>query len=462
MLEENTKSAMIVWLPSYPRSGNTLLRTMLRQVFGLGTNSKYNDSSDLGADPAISSAVGHLSYAGCWEDELSRIRNGSDLRLVKTHEAPEGDEPAIFIVRHGWLACVSNQHYLRDFRGTEAPLADVIAGTIDEFPSWGRMLDLWDPLNRPHTLLIRFEDLVNSPQDVITSLHSFLKVPMIAEWKNNFAELQRLNSKFFRAGKVDMTEESFGHENAALFASLHGDWMHRLGYAKNGGARPALCGRLRSLIECNSAIGALATTAKQQAEYIAVLEKERSRLTTESETARADATSARSESQRHIDAIKAQLDQLAATSHEQAALIAILQRERDRMASESESARADATSARSENQRHIDSLKAQLDRLATASQQQTDHIAVLEAERDRLGSREQQLMQETEHLASTTQRQADHIAVLEAERDRLESREKQLMQETAHYLRVMDEQHRYIKTLESERNRLEAQLGLHK
>jgi hypothetical protein len=390
---------MIVWLPSYPRSGNTLLRTLLKQVFDLGTHSKYNDPSDLGADPRIASAVGHLTYDGSWNDELARMRNSDDLRLVKTHEGPAGDEPAIFIVRHGWSASISNQHYLRDFSKIEAPLPQVIAGTTDGFPSWGRMLDLWDPFNRPHTLLIRYEDLVNAPQEIISAIHSFLNVPVIAEWQNNFEEMRRLNPKFFRSGKVEISEETFGHDNATLFASLHGDWMNRLGYAKDNDPKPILCRMLRSLIECNPAIEETADNLSD-----------------------------------HIDTLRGQLDQLATTAQQQTDHIAVLERERDRLAV--------LTAQYSGDIAH----------LASTAKAQTDHIAVLEQEHDRLAVLTAQYSGDIAHLASTAKAQIDHIAVLEQERNRLAARETQLTGETAHYLKVMDEQLRYIKILEAERS----------
>jgi hypothetical protein len=33
----------VTWLASYPRSGNTLLRTILKQCFGLSSQSVYPD-----------------------------------------------------------------------------------------------------------------------------------------------------------------------------------------------------------------------------------------------------------------------------------------------------------------------------------------------------------------------------------------------------------------------------------
>lgn len=48
---------MIIWLASYPRSGNILLRIILKSVFGKETYSKYNDLKDIGANQKIMELV---------------------------------------------------------------------------------------------------------------------------------------------------------------------------------------------------------------------------------------------------------------------------------------------------------------------------------------------------------------------------------------------------------------------
>ena len=47
----------VTWLASYPRSGNTLLRTILKHCFGLSSQSVYPDEEF--SEPGVAEAVGH-------------------------------------------------------------------------------------------------------------------------------------------------------------------------------------------------------------------------------------------------------------------------------------------------------------------------------------------------------------------------------------------------------------------
>ena len=49
-----------IWLTSYPRSGNTLVRTILYQCFNLKTGSVY--SNDLGGNINLENYVGHIEF----------------------------------------------------------------------------------------------------------------------------------------------------------------------------------------------------------------------------------------------------------------------------------------------------------------------------------------------------------------------------------------------------------------
>jgi hypothetical protein len=82
---------------------------------------------------------------------------------VKTHDPPEDNCKAIYIVRDGRSTCVSFYHYLKDFPHLDLKFSirDVIAG-FTPFGSWGDHLDHWKPLDRPNTLFLKYEDLVST------------------------------------------------------------------------------------------------------------------------------------------------------------------------------------------------------------------------------------------------------------------------------------------------------------
>jgi hypothetical protein len=222
---------MIVWLASYPRSGNTLARQMLRQAFDCESYSQYNDPLDIGGRPEVAAAVGHRSYAGPWQAFLEEARTSVHLHLIKTHHAPQDDAPAIYLVRDGRSAAVSFYHLLRDVRGREdVTLEQVIEGRTP-FGSWGSHLDAWQPLDRPRTLLLRFEDLTDRPQQAIAALAAFLDRRPVAEWRNDLEHLQDLFPGFFRAGSDTANLAEMDDACRTLFESRHGPWLRRLGYS---------------------------------------------------------------------------------------------------------------------------------------------------------------------------------------------------------------------------------------
>ena len=62
----------IIWLASYPRSGNTLLRTVLWHCFGLRSASLYPE--DLGGNKELKRYIGHID-----QSELEFV--GPDLKI---------------------------------------------------------------------------------------------------------------------------------------------------------------------------------------------------------------------------------------------------------------------------------------------------------------------------------------------------------------------------------------------
>ena len=87
-----------IYLASYPRSGNTFLRMVLLNCFGLKTGSIY--PADLGRNQALERFVGHIEHDAFGDIAFPQ----GNLPLLKTHELPRDDLPAIYIVRDGRAA----------------------------------------------------------------------------------------------------------------------------------------------------------------------------------------------------------------------------------------------------------------------------------------------------------------------------------------------------------------------
>ncbi len=143
------KNNEIIWLASYPRSGNTFLRTILWQCFQLHSASIY--PGDLGKNKTLGNTVGHIEHGP--NGKISFPENA--LPRIKTHEYPLDNGPTIYVVRDGRAVCAS----LWQFYKHTIPLKHCIDGT-QRFGRWCDHLHAWNPLSRANTLLLRYEDMV--------------------------------------------------------------------------------------------------------------------------------------------------------------------------------------------------------------------------------------------------------------------------------------------------------------
>jgi hypothetical protein len=229
---------MIVWLASYPRSGNTMLRILLHRVFALSSTDVHGslEPSRTVEQWATTPLRRHyLEYGYLIQEDvaafLAQARESAGPVLVKTHDPPADDSPAIYVVRDGRAAIASYRHYLKDFDGVSASLDAVLRGAVG-MGAWSAHLASWQPLTRPRTLLVRFEDVIAKPQAVIAALARFLDRAPVAEWSNPNRALQAIDSSFFRGGSNARGIAEWSPADMAVFWELHGAWMARLGYAR--------------------------------------------------------------------------------------------------------------------------------------------------------------------------------------------------------------------------------------
>jgi hypothetical protein len=252
---------MIVWLASYPRSGNTMFRMMLHQVFGCVSHSKYYSPEKFEQHNKINPAsMGARPLPSIWESAYESMTRDPDCAyLVKTHDPPEDKQHAIYIVRNGLAAIRSYKHFLHDVNHVEYSLEQVIGGE-PLFGSWGRHLDEWNPLERSNTLLLKYEDLVKCPDEQLQRVGDFIGLRRKTKWVNSFDDLHARNPKMYRQGPNVSYGQGFTEAQKLLFYALHGDWMARFGYSEPGFKTPR---ELRALLpERLQTLIALTRTAK--------------------------------------------------------------------------------------------------------------------------------------------------------------------------------------------------------
>lgn len=230
---------MIVWLASYPRSGNTFFRIVAKQAFGIETQSIYDDPAlhKMGA----ADVVGHRDI----DKPLEALEAETRRYLVKTHDSPSDGRPAIYLVRDGRDSLVSYAHYKmgegsshnigparlvarRRFKKTLRQL--VTSG--DRFQSWSEHVESWLKREAP-TSIVRFDELAQRPLDTVFT--ALVEVGFEVDKAERaqiptFEELHDRWPSFFRCGRSGAWKSEMRGHIQQLFWIHHGTTMERLGY----------------------------------------------------------------------------------------------------------------------------------------------------------------------------------------------------------------------------------------
>ncbi len=224
----------MIWLASYPRSGNTFLRIVLQEVYGLRTSS-FHEESGRPLDP---------DYA--------------DYPAVKTHLLPhqlrprDPSIPAVYIVRDGRDCVVSMAYQRRDILNQGTDLRShmreaIVAAWGSFFSGWSKHVRQW---TKRASVVIRFEQLIQDPIACAEQLRPFLDLP--EPRREQLPTFDDLRTKdfgfgrkrnhlhadggrtwrrlFFRRGEVGSWRNEMPGDLQRLFIRLHGDVLQEFGY----------------------------------------------------------------------------------------------------------------------------------------------------------------------------------------------------------------------------------------
>jgi hypothetical protein len=227
----------MIWLASFPRSGNTFFRIILHEVYGV-SSSTFHRERGRPADPDYD------KYA-----------------VVKTHLLPYQLEPkdpkipAVYLVRDGRDALISIAHHRKDI---VAPGSDyytnlrdaILAAEGSFFGGWSRNVEEW--LARA-AVVIRFEELIEKPVECAERLRPFIdlppprldRVPSFQDLRSrdmpygsgvqhgfSAEERESHRAKFFRRGEIGGWREEMPDDLHSVFWKLHGRAMRKLGYQR--------------------------------------------------------------------------------------------------------------------------------------------------------------------------------------------------------------------------------------
>jgi hypothetical protein len=249
---------MIIWLASYPRSGNTFFRILLNHIYGIQTYSIYNDPlfSEL---RGFADVVGHQKL----EMDYEEMAASDELFFVKTHDLPSDCSPAIYLVRDGRDSIVSYAHYIMSFRDKMSPERSlqkslrkpvkallrglgwdehaaitkklIFSAKGSQHGTWGENVQHW--LKRDAvTFLVRYEDLIQAPTEYTIEAIDAVDLNNSLAIKDGtippFEELHQRWPQFFRQGKSGKWRQEMNQELQELFWNYHGGVMEMLGYEK--------------------------------------------------------------------------------------------------------------------------------------------------------------------------------------------------------------------------------------
>jgi hypothetical protein len=277
----STPKASIVWLASYPKSGNTWTRIFLanylmnpekpvsiNQVHRFGMGDSIAKTYNMVAAPETPD-LNDVETTLRLRDKVLRgiIGNNADVNLVKTHNirgAAYGTQlipaqytrSAVYIVRNPMDMVLS---YARHY-GIEPAAAVEAIGRSDNanatdgaavwqfLGSWSEHVCSWTSNSPYPTLVLRYEDMLDKPEEAFGSLVRHLGVPLDTERLKKaigFASFDEVSSQekatgfkenpgksetFFTTGKAGKWKEALSEELVDKMRSDHRATMKRFWY----------------------------------------------------------------------------------------------------------------------------------------------------------------------------------------------------------------------------------------
>jgi hypothetical protein len=225
---------MITWLSSYPRSGNTFLRILLHQNFGVKSYSIHGDFTDIGKNIELSELVGHIEFEDSYD--LEKLRSDKKTYYIKTHNLFDNDientDKVIYIIRDGRAATFSFNKYQNNFSDTPKSLLETIYGkSYLNTGTWGDHVKSWTSSKLKDLKIIKYEELVSDTNNIVEELSQFLNMKT-QEFSSatSFSNLKKVDSNFFQKGNNTAWESKFNEDLENIFWLINYKQMKEFGY----------------------------------------------------------------------------------------------------------------------------------------------------------------------------------------------------------------------------------------
>lgn len=267
---------MIIYLASYPRSGNFWLQSIIANQFGFLTcnihptdtlsieklrkrSEQYYDIEVISiADPEFMSGL--KIPPGCFFNyqvkglERNGLRTGfgrilinTEVRkrlaaadehyFVKTHHPPHQQyftgEKVVQIIRNPGAVLWSYYNFTRDIENNnDNSLVDFINGNVG-YGSWTEYHRNWrttaDRLNNKH-LLLAYEDIDADAMSACERLSLFIGQPVLRRESKSFEYYHKLRPALARTGRASGWETHYSQPELTTLWTEHGEMMQAFGY----------------------------------------------------------------------------------------------------------------------------------------------------------------------------------------------------------------------------------------
>jgi hypothetical protein len=273
----------IVWIASYPKSGNTWTRTFLHNLAKIMSGEdEEQDINNLGRFSTWEIRKKYYADALGFEptedhrDEIASVRHAVQQRIadefdglvfVKTHQALLIDRGhstinfnvtsgAIYIVRNPLDVAISYGHHMG--RSTDEAIEAMTAEGVETrvtdkavyevYDSWSRHVLSWTRKPHPAIYVMRYENMLAEPEKTFGGLVRHLLLDAspaqlaeaidrssferlkAQEDKEGFRERPEQADRFFREGKAGQWRQVLTPEQIERIVRDHGEQMRRFGY----------------------------------------------------------------------------------------------------------------------------------------------------------------------------------------------------------------------------------------
>lgn len=228
------------FIVSYPKSGNTWMRFIL-------SNLLYSNEADVN----FHTAKDFIPDFEVHKNEVSKL---SRPRMMKSHAVYNSNfSNVIYLVRDVRDVYISYYHYVLKTLPNGTSLSKFIRDADNATDNWSNHFNSWKTNKKSRILYIKYEDLLENPQNEIQRVVDFLEIACTEEEiaqaieKSSFENMSNIEdekgrpflndkhkanaTKFIRSGKKGEWRNVLSNDDIEFLNTRHKDLLTFLGYS---------------------------------------------------------------------------------------------------------------------------------------------------------------------------------------------------------------------------------------